>query len=257
MPRFTFLALILPLTLVTASGATPAAWTPPILPDARMTPGDTLDVTKADICVSGYARKVRNVPIDVKRQVYSEYGIQSHQTGDWEVDHLIPLELGGSNSLRNLWPQYGIGEWNFHVKDGLESKLHDMVCHDEIDLKEAQKEIASNWIDAYKRTFKTSVPRTRRGSGQSGGSRASSRRSSPPTPRSSIFGVFGRRSRSRTPAPGASQPGADASPGQVWVNTRSGVFWRPGTRYYGKTKQGEYMSEADALKAGYHAGGRQ
>ena len=56
-------------------------------------------------------------------------------------------------------------------------------------------------------------------------------------------------------AGGASQ--SQGGDGQVWVNTKSGTIWKPGSQYYGKTKQGKYMSEADALKAGYHfAGGR-
>lgn len=42
-------------------------------------------------------------------------------------------------------------------------------------------------------------------------------------------------------------------PGTVWVNLESGVYHYPGTRYYGKTKSGKYMPEADAVKAGYHA----
>lgn len=42
-------------------------------------------------------------------------------------------------------------------------------------------------------------------------------------------------------------------PGQVWVNLDSGVYHYPKSRYYGKTKSGKYMSEADAMKAGYHA----
>lgn len=40
--------------------------------------------------------------------------------------------------------------------------------------------------------------------------------------------------------------------GMVWVNTESRVYHKPGTRWYGKTKQGKYMTEADAVKAGYH-----
>ena len=39
----------------------------------------------------------------------------------------------------------------------------------------------------------------------------------------------------------------------VWVNTDSGVFHKEGSRWYGKTKQGKFMSEADALKQGFQA----
>src|SRR5579871_616744 len=75
------------------------------LPDPKMTPGDTLPVTADDVCVSGYSKKVRNVTEDVKKQAYAEYGITSHRPHEYEVDHLISLELGGSNSIKNLWPQ--------------------------------------------------------------------------------------------------------------------------------------------------------
>jgi hypothetical protein len=51
------------------------------------------------------ARKVRDVPEEMKREVYREYGITSHGPGDYEIDHLISLELGGSNSIKNLWPE--------------------------------------------------------------------------------------------------------------------------------------------------------
>jgi hypothetical protein len=62
--------------------------------------------------------------------------------------------------------------------------------------------------------------------------------------------------------PAASKPAAKQqtrpanSAGMVWVNTDSGIYHKPGTRYYGKTKQGKYMSEADAIKAGYRAAGK-
>ena len=106
-----------------------------------MTPGATLPVTVADISVPGYTKKVRNVPADVKRQVYAEYGIASHKPGQYEVDHLISLELGGSNSVKNLWPQsYLTQPWNAHVKDQLENEMHDEVCSGRLDLATAQRD---------------------------------------------------------------------------------------------------------------------
>jgi hypothetical protein len=101
----------------------------PILPDPNLTPGSTFDVSAQDICIPGYTKKVRNVPAEMKREVYEEYGITSHGPGDYEVDHLIPLELGGSNSIKNLWPEsHRTTPWNAQVKDRLEAKLHKLVC---------------------------------------------------------------------------------------------------------------------------------
>jgi hypothetical protein len=40
---------------------------------------------------------------------------------------------------------------------------------------------------------------------------------------------------------------------RVWVNTASGVYHYPGTRWYGKTKSGKYMTEKEAQAAGYRA----
>ena len=121
------------------------------LPDSNLTPGDTLDVTTDDICVSGYSQKVRNVPQSVKDQAYAEYGITSHEPGAYEVDHLISLELGGSNALKNLWPESYTGDWNAHVKDKLENRLHKLVCDGSVDLKTAQHEIATDWVAAYQK----------------------------------------------------------------------------------------------------------
>lgn len=44
------------------------------------------------------------------------------------------------------------------MKDDLEDRLRDMVCAGSLDLTEAQKEIAENWIAAYKKYFDTEQP---------------------------------------------------------------------------------------------------
>ena len=221
----------------------------PLLPDRAMTPGATLPVTKDDICVPGYTQKVRNVPADVKRQVYAEYGITSHKPGQYEVDHLISLELGGSNSLKNLWPQsYLTQPWNAHVKDQLENELHDEVCSGRLDLATAQHDISTDWIAAYKKYFHTNAPLSKGGGYDNGvyvGRGHKRGRSRHP-----LTGGF-----SQFPTPPSSAPvaGTPAAGGQVWVNTKSGKYFRPGSSYYGHTKQGQYMSEADAQSQGYVA----
>src|SRR5260370_13774173 len=130
------------------------------LPDPKLTPGDTLGVTKVDICTPGYTKVVRAVPAAVKRQVYAAYGRSRRKGVCCEVYHLISLELGGSNRLRNLWPEPYDIVWNAHVKDRLENRLHQMVCAGQLDLTIAQQAIASDWFAPYKRYESPELQRT-------------------------------------------------------------------------------------------------
>lgn len=119
-------------------------------PDPECTPGDILpEATKDKICVPGYTQTVRNVPDSLKNQVYAEYGITSHKPGQYEVDHFVSLELGGSNDISNLFPQPAVPVPGFHEKDKVENYLHDQVCSGAMSLQEAQIKIATNWVDVY------------------------------------------------------------------------------------------------------------
>ena len=60
-----------------------------------------------------------------------------------EIDHIVSLELGGSNDIANLYPEPGSGRANYHVKDELENKLHDLVCSGAMTLRAAQRGIAT------------------------------------------------------------------------------------------------------------------
>jgi hypothetical protein len=122
------------------------------LPDPALTPGDVLTTDPGVICRPGYTQTVRNVPGRLKAQVYRSYGITARQPGEFEVDHLISLELAGSNSVRNLWPEsYVTTPLNAHVKDALENRLHALACKGRVPLQEAQRAMASDWTAAYVR----------------------------------------------------------------------------------------------------------
>jgi hypothetical protein len=126
------------------------------LADPDCTPGAILpDATKDAICQPGYARNVRDVPEAEKNDVYAQYDIRTHAPGQYEVDHLVSLELGGSNEIANLWPEPASPRPGFHEKDQVENYLHDQVCSGAVPLSQAQEQIATNWLDVYNRMPKT------------------------------------------------------------------------------------------------------
>ena len=104
--------------------------------------------------------------------------------------------------------------WNLYVKDALERKLHKLVCAGQLDLKTAQRKIASDWIEAYEKYVAKSspAPRVRE-------AKACSRN------------IYGQRGIGKH------------------------AYWKPRSRFYGKTKEGEFMSELEALDRGYSPAG--
>jgi hypothetical protein len=122
--------------------------------DFECSPGAIFpDITAKEICEIGYAKSVRNVSDATKELVFEEYGITTHTGEDYEVDHIVSLELGGSNDIANLYPEAAEPRPGFHEKDKVENYLHDQVCAGEIDLSDAQTQIANDWLYIYKTVF--------------------------------------------------------------------------------------------------------
>ena len=144
------------MTIPTSTTTTTTTTLPPTcvvagsLPDRSCTPGAVFASATANlVCQRGYSSRVRHVPESVKRTVYARYGIASHSPGQYEVDHLVSLELGGSNEIANLWPEAASPKPGFHEKDKVENYLHSQVCSGAISLHDAQVEIATNWLAVY------------------------------------------------------------------------------------------------------------
>jgi hypothetical protein len=133
-----------------------------LLPNRRLTPGATTTAGIAAICSTPHDEVVRPVPASVQRKVFLEYGLGDAHADDYEVDYLISPGLGGADDLKNLWPQPRYAQpWSSFAKDELEEYLHESVCSGKVDLALARKELATDWIAAYKEHFHTGEP-TRR-----------------------------------------------------------------------------------------------
>ena len=150
-----------PTPALTSPATTSACRSAGGLPDPACTPGATDPrVTQTDIrqtiCVQGYTRAVRpplSVTEPLKRRAMARYN-DTGSPKDYELDHLIPLELGGHpDSELNLWPEAYSPSPGAHEKDKVENYLRQQVCLGLIPLAQAQQEIATNWLAIY-----TSLP---------------------------------------------------------------------------------------------------
>jgi hypothetical protein len=133
-------------------------------PDPTITPGAlnpavTQVTIKSTICVSGWTATIRppsEYTTGLKIEQMAEYGYNDRSTADYEEDHLISLELGGSpTDPRNLWPEPYTASMadgrstGAHIKDGFETRLKTEVCAGTITLAQGQAEIGDHWVHAY------------------------------------------------------------------------------------------------------------
>jgi hypothetical protein len=94
---------------------------------------------------------------DRRDEVLIRYGLSPGPHPDYEIDHLIPLCLGGSDDFSNLWPQPRQTiepKWNAEAKDRLERLICDMVCNGQLDIATAHEAFAKDWIAAYRKYYR-------------------------------------------------------------------------------------------------------
>jgi hypothetical protein len=127
-----------------------------LLPNPDVTPGVVGLTGKEQLCSKDFhTGTVRSVSRSTKYAACEEYGIdRAHCVGlqpdgsGYEIDHLVSLELGGTNDLENLWPQPYNPKPAAQGKDVLENWLHAQVCAGKMDLLTAQEAISADWYQA-------------------------------------------------------------------------------------------------------------
>jgi anti-sigma factor RsiW len=128
------------------------------LPIRTLTPGTIGPVSLDALCAG---RPVEKPPVAtaLRDAVLRQYRMERVAAREYELDYLITPELGGVADARNLWPErYSTNVWNARVKDDLEELLPRLICRGQLDLATAQRDLAENWIAAYKKYFKTDRP---------------------------------------------------------------------------------------------------
>lgn len=118
-----------------------------VLPDRRLTPGAIATSDAVSVCRPGAARSARRrISASTRRAIFQSYKRKPIPGICCELDHLIPLELGGSTAVANLWPQPYEPRPGAREKDTVERQLHALVCSGRMSLAAAQAAIANNWV---------------------------------------------------------------------------------------------------------------
>ena len=123
-----------------------------IYPTAALTPGDVLTMDTYYLCSDIYLNTYRNLTDDEKMAVFARYQLSYPPKKIYQVDRLIPFELGGTMKITNLWPQE-ITYPGFNEKNRLEKYLVQMVCNNSMNLSDAHEMLKKDWVAAYEKIF--------------------------------------------------------------------------------------------------------
>jgi hypothetical protein len=122
-----------------------------ITPDPLLTPGAVRTTDVNEICSQGTSG-LRHWSRARDDKILEEYDLPAGRHPLYEIDHLVPLGIGGSDDDKNLWaePRRSIEpEWNAERKDELERKLRQLICAGTVAVSAAQAAIAEDWTEAW------------------------------------------------------------------------------------------------------------
>src|SRR3954454_2257624 len=118
------------------------------LPSSFQTPGAKGKANDAQVCAADFEASAKPMAKWQRDQALERYGKRPEDfTG--ELDHLIPISLGGTNDPDNLWPLPPSKDMGPEQKKALDAKLHELVCGKTMKLKDAQDAIKKDWVKAY------------------------------------------------------------------------------------------------------------
>jgi hypothetical protein len=217
------------------------------LPDLACTPGAlnsavTQDTIKQTICVSGYTATIRpstSYTNNLKTEQIIAYGYSDTSKSDYEEDHFIPLEIGGSpDNAANLWPEPYSGTYGAKTKDKVENYLHTEICNGSLTLAAAQQEMQLNWETVYTAHYGT----------VSGDSSSDSDDTASTSSSSSSSSSTSTPAVTSTPA---TTPAISSTDPQVKKSTSGICHEKRVSQYYNQTKTfTPYNSIADCLASG-------
>jgi hypothetical protein len=111
-----------------------------LVPNPKLTPGRVAERDKDR----------RGVTVAMEQKVFSRYRLAWNRRGEFKIDHLIPMELGGADTIDNLWPQrVNARPYGADRKELLTEVLLEKIRTGKMTLAQAQEEIRRDWIDAF------------------------------------------------------------------------------------------------------------
>ena len=111
-----------------------------LVPNRKLTPGK----------IAKREKDQRGVTVAMEQKVFARYRLPWSRRSEFKIDHLIPVELGGADTIGNLWPQsLRAKPYGAERKELLTQVLLERIAKRQITLEQAQEQVSKDWIDAF------------------------------------------------------------------------------------------------------------